>query len=172
MGICYRATRHWRSHQKIVSCLRNSSTLAKLSAFSSLRTSITPSFLFLFFFFSPRILISYHCCKNIVPQYSILHYVIEGTNAKSATVSRPRSWGEGKKREEEIPPLPQWKNIMNNFRRGFSYDFASSRFILNRLFFISCFSWLLVNCISVTETWISSGKDFKLYKEVNKYDNK
>lgn len=163
MGICYRATRHWRSHQKIVSCLRNSSSCPPFLSLS-LWTSITPSFFFSssyrkFWFPTAVVKTSFHNIRS-----SIISLKERTQKARQSVVHEA-----GIKREEEISLPPQWKNLTNNFRKGFSCNFASSRCILNQPSFSSFFllavfypssRWLLLaSCISVTETNIN-GKWF------------
>lgn len=135
-------------------------------------------FLF-FFFFLPQILISYRRCKNIVPQYSILHYIIEGTDAKSATISRPRSWN--KTRGGNISSTAVKKPYEQFSKRIFLQFCFVSVYIKSTffffLFFISCFFILRRDgcCWRVAFLLlrrISTGNDFKLRKEVNKSNNK
>lgn len=53
--------------------------------------------------FLSEILICCHRCKNIVPQYSILHYIIEGTAQKPRQLSVGRRRSRKRTRNERQP---------------------------------------------------------------------
>lgn len=154
MGICYRATRHWRSHQKIVSCPFSSTSLRQVPILPLPRSHYSV--------FLPEILICCHRYKNIVPQYSILHYIIEGMAQKARQISgqRMKKLGQNEKNERHSAAKKLLWTLLEEERvyfaklYGFCCDFVWSRCILNQAcpivsssfsddLFLSCIFYLL-----------------------------
>lgn len=153
MGICYRATRHWRSHQKIVSCLERFPRTPRFARSQILRLSsrsggpIIPFFYRKFWF------------ATTVVKTSFL-------DIRSSVISLE----EGRKKERSLSSGERWKRISRGkglsreilFLFSFSHESTlSGVYLIIFLFsFFRIFTSFIVVC-SLSLSWLLGIEEFR-----------